>query len=84
MKTNDKNKPIEVFSGTTWQAGMVKSLLEDSEIEAFMQDVIMGTLNPWYTAPGGAGSVRVFVADHNYEKAKTIVVEYEKNMKENN
>jgi hypothetical protein len=82
MKENDETKPVEVFSGTPWQAGMVKTLLENSEIEAFMQDVIMGTLNPWWTAPGGAGAIRVFVSNKDFDKAKAIVDEYEKNLKE--
>jgi hypothetical protein len=75
-------EPVEVYSGTAWQAGIVKSLLENAEIEAFMIDKIMGTLNPWWTAPGGAGSVRVFVSNEDYSKAREIVEEFEKNLKE--
>jgi hypothetical protein len=81
MKTNEEIEPVEIFSGTTWQAGMVKSLLEDAEIEAFLKDEIMGTLNPWWTAPGGAGAVSVFVSNQDYDKARLIVEEYEKNSK---
>jgi len=61
LKENDETKPVEVYSGIPWQAGMIISLLENAEIDAFMQDVIMGTLNPWWTSPGGAGLIRVFV-----------------------
>ena len=71
---------VEVFSGTTWQAGMVKSLLEDSEIDAFLKDEILGTLNPWWAAPGGAGAVKVFVSNIDYQKAKSIIEDYEKNL----
>lgn len=84
MKTNKEIEPIEIFNGTTWQAGMVKSLLENADIEAFLNDEIMGTLNPWWTAPGGAGSVKVFISNLDYNKAKIIVEEYEKNIKKNN
>jgi hypothetical protein len=76
-------EPVEVFAGTTWQAGMVKSLLENAEIEAFLTDEIIGTLSPWWTAPGGAGSVRVFVSNEDYDKAKGIVEEFEKHLNEN-
>jgi len=41
-----------IFVGTAWEAGIVKSLLENAEIEALLKDEIMGTLNPWWTAPG--------------------------------
>ena len=80
MKKNEENSPVEIFSGTSWQAEMVKSLLENAEIEAYIFDEIMGTLGPWWTAPGGAGSVKVFVSKSDYERAKTIVDEYEKNL----
>jgi hypothetical protein len=83
MKTSKEAEPIEVFSGTAWQAGMVKSLLENAEVEAFIKDGIMGTFNPWWTAPGGAGSVKVFVSEMDYDLAKGIVEEYENNLKEN-
>jgi len=84
MKKNNESKPVEVFSGTPWQAGMVKTLLENSGISAYMQDVIMGTLNPWWTAAGGAGAIRVFVSDADFDHAKEIVTAYEKNQKEDN
>lgn len=82
MKPNNENEPVEVFAGTSWQAEMVKSLLENAEIEAFLNDGIVGTLAPWWAAPGGAGSVRVFVSAENFDEAKLIVNEYEKNLKE--
>jgi hypothetical protein len=73
---------VEIFAGTAWQAGVVKSLLEDAEIESFLKDAIMGTLNPWWTAPGGAGSIKIFVSDLDFEEARTIVDNYEKNLKD--
>jgi hypothetical protein len=82
MKPNNENEPVEVFAGTSWQAEMVKSLLENAEIEAFLNDGIVGTLAPWWAAPGGAGSVRVFVSGESYDEAKLIVNEYETNLKE--
>jgi hypothetical protein len=84
MKTNNEILPVEVFSGTIWEAEMVKSLLENAEIETFLRDENIGTLAPWYSAPGGAGSVKVIVSNLDYDKAKVIVEEYEKNIKTNN
>jgi hypothetical protein len=81
MKADNDNKPIEVFSGTQWQAEMVRSLLENAAIDSFIEDGIMGTLGPWWTAPGGAGAVRVFVLESNYEMAKAIANEYDANLK---
>ena len=81
MNTDNEIEPVEVFAGTAWQAGVVKSLLEDAGIESFLKDAIMGTLNPWWTAPGAAGSVKIFVSEPDHDEAKIIVDEYEKNLK---
>lgn len=80
MNLTHQSEPIEVFAGTAWHAGLLKSLLENAEIEAFLVDEILGTLNPWWTAPGGAGSVKVVVDPIDYDKAKLIVDEFESNL----
>lgn len=36
---NKASDPVEVYAGTHWQAGMIKSLLLDTEIAAFIQDM---------------------------------------------
>ena len=81
MKKNDDIEPVEVFAGSIWAAEMVKSLLENAEIEAFLIDENTGTLAPWYTSPGGAGSVKVVVSSLDYEEARSIVKEYEDNIR---
>jgi hypothetical protein len=81
MYADKRTEPVEIFAGTTWQAALVKSLLDDAEIEAFLENEIIGTLFPWVTAPGGAGSMKVFVSKLDYEKAKSVVEEYEKKKK---
>lgn len=82
MNPKEEIEPVEVFAGTGWQAGMVKSLLEDEEIEAFLKDEVSGALSPWYVASGGAGSVKVFVSSADYDRAMAVVKEYEKNIQE--
>lgn len=82
MKTDNTIEPVKVFAGKAMQANMVKSLLENAEIEAYMNDEFVGTLNPWYVAPGGAGAVKVYVSSLDYSKAKIVVDEYEKNLKD--
>ena len=75
--TSDNSTPVEVFAGKQWEAAMVKSLLENAEIEAFLLDEFTGTLAPWYTAGGGAGAVKVLVANGDAEKARLVVKEFE-------
>ncbi len=76
----DKEDPVEVFAGNNWQTALVKSLLENDGIEAFLKDEIIGTLQPWWSDAGGAGPIRVFVAIKNEDQARLIVKEYLQNV----
>lgn len=77
MKEKNQIELIEIFSGSAIQAEIVKSILNDNGIEAFLKDEYMGTLAPWYTAPGGAGSVKVVISSLDYTQAKMIVEKYQ-------
>lgn len=55
---NIKDKIIEVFSGTLWESEMVKSLLQDSEIESFLQNT---NLNTYIYEPIQAAGVKVMI-----------------------
>ncbi len=82
MENKIHDDPIEVYAGNGWQAGMVKSLLDNAEIEAFMKDEIMGVLSPWWTDAGGAGYVKVFVSKNDFDRAMIVVNDFEKNINE--
>ncbi len=77
MKSKNGIDPVEVFAGTAVQASLVKSLLENAEIRAFLRDEFTGVLYPWHTSPGGVGAVKVFVSSVDHEKAKLVVEDYE-------
>ena len=79
MKKDKGITPVEVFAGTAVQATLVKSLLENAEIDAYLKDEFTGTLYPWHTTPGGVGAVKVFVSSLDHEKARIVVDEYESN-----
>lgn len=81
MKTDKEINPLEVFAGTAVQANLVKSLLENAEIEAYLKDEFTGVLYPWHTSPGGVGAVKVLVSSIDQEKARIVVAEYESNVK---
>lgn len=78
MNKDQEIYPVEVFDGNDWEASMVKSLLDNAEIESFIKDERMGVLAPWNVAGGGAGSVKIFVSNVDYEKAREVVEQYEK------
>ena len=69
-------KQIEVFAGNIIEAGMVCSLLESSDIHAFLKDEIMGTMNPWFVSAGGVGAVKVLVSSLDFETARFVVDTY--------
>ena len=73
------NTPVEVFAGDAWEAALVKSLLENAEIETFLKDEIRGTMTPWHISPGGMDAVKVVVSSQDYEKAKQVVQAFETN-----
>jgi hypothetical protein len=78
MNQDNEIYAVEVFNGNDWEASMVKSLLDNAEIEAFIKDEKMGVLAPWNIVGGGAGSVRIIVSNVDFERAKEVVEEFEK------
>lgn len=81
MKTKRDNEIIEVFAGTSIDAEIVRSLLEDSDIKTFLKDDNMGTIAPWQVSAGGAGAVKIVINSNDYDKAKLIIEKYEKSKK---
>lgn len=77
MKSKKDNDIIEVFAGTSIDAEIVRSLLEDSGIKTFLKDDNMGTIAPWQVSGGGAGAVKIIINSNDYDKAKLIVDKYE-------
>lgn len=70
--------PVEIFDGDQWEVSLVKSLLDNAEIESFLKDERMGILAPWNVDGGGAGPVKIFVSSVDYKKAKEVIDQYEK------
>jgi len=68
---------IEVFAGNIVEVGLVQSLLDKEGIQSWLKDEVMGTLNPWYTSPGGAGAIKVLVLNLTLKKQNQLL----KNMK---
>lgn len=77
MKKENEIIPVEVFDGTQWQAMLVKSLLDNAEIESFIKDSRMGVLAPWNVDAGGAGPVKIFVSNLDADKAREVIAQYE-------
>jgi hypothetical protein len=83
MNANNESTLIEVFAGNSWDAGLVKNLLESAGILAFLKDEFHGTLAPWQTAAGGMYSIKVVVSSDEFEQAHEIVEKFYQNLEEN-
>ncbi len=82
MTKEDKSlSPYEVFEGTAWEAGLLKSILEDNDIETILEHI---TALPWNILPATGASAKVFVALKDLEQAKAIVDEFYTNMEKEN
>ncbi len=81
MQNKMDNEPVIVFSGTALEVSMVKSILDDNEIASYLRDEYIGTIAPWYSGGGGAGSVKIVVAAADSEKALKVIEEYNRNIK---
>ena len=68
MKEKDYSKSIEVFSGSPWEAEIIKGLLESNDIRCVVKDGIMGTLAP-YIAP----AVSILFTEEEYEASTELI-----------
>lgn len=66
--SEDYSKSVEVFSGSPWEAEIIKGLLESNNIRSVIKDGMMGALAP-YIAP----SVSVLVMEDEYEAATELI-----------
>ena len=69
--------PYEVFEGSQWEAGLLKSILEDNDIETYITEAFA---LPWNNIPVKGAAAKVFVALKDLEQAKAIVEEFYSNM----
>lgn len=69
-------KSIEVFAGELRQATTVLEILNDNQIEAYLQNENMGTIAPWYVAAGGSNPVKVIVSTSDYDASMKLINEF--------
>ena len=79
MTQTHDDVPITVYSGMLWEAELVKAMLLDEEIFAFLSDKIFGGVLPPIYSATDTGQVKVMVSSRDAERAQTIVAKFEKN-----
>lgn len=58
-----------IFTGEHYQVMNAKNILLDNNIEVFVENELMGTLDPWLLTAGGYKSVNLKVHETDVEKA---------------
>jgi hypothetical protein len=66
-------KPVEIFAGSFIEAGLIKTLLENAEIIAYLTN---DTLKPMNSLSFGSNVVRIIISSDDYEKASEIIKGY--------
>ena len=71
MSDASEEKLLKVFSGTLWQAELVKGLLDTNAVPCAIMDETIGAVTSSY-APHG-GEVYIIVNEENEKRAKEII-----------
>jgi hypothetical protein len=66
---------VTVFAASSVEAGLARSLLERNGIDAHLADEYIGTVAPHLAAGGGAGAVKVMVAERDAERARELLAQ---------
>jgi len=70
MEAKENTILTEIYSGTPWEAELIKGLLESNGIESVLKDGIMGTLAPYLST-----EVAILVNEKDYELSMQIIRE---------
>ena len=71
MNGTDKDKLVQVYAGTLWEAELIKGLLDSNAVPCAIEDYSIGTVTSPYL-PGG-GDVVVVVNEADKEQAMKII-----------
>jgi hypothetical protein len=81
LKVKQTN-PIEVFAGEFWNASMIKDMLVDNGIPAFIFNEYEGTMAPFRVQAGGSNPIKVVVNSDDYDTAVQYIQEFNANSQE--
>lgn len=73
MKAEDKSKLVKVYSGTPWEAELIRGLLASHHIQSMLKDGIVANV----IFPKTAVDIAVMVNESDYEAAMQILRERE-------
>ncbi len=72
----NEDKIAEVFSGELWKATMIKTMLDDNCIPAFLNNEYLGSVAPYIVDAGGMPDVKVIVESRQEEEALKLINQF--------
>jgi len=76
MNNQQEIKPAQVYSGDLVQATLLKGLLEDNGIPAFLENELMSTIAPWRLGSDAHNPVKLVVSSLDYDAAIKLIEEF--------
>ena len=76
---NKVDRTVEIFSGTIWEAELVKSLLTDFEIASFIKHNL---ITSYALEPIQSENVKVMILEKDLPPAKKIVDDFYSNQQQ--
>ena len=67
---------IDVFRGNVNEAMIIRNLLESENIQVFLTNELMASIEPIAVTSGGFNAVTLKVNEEDFEKAKRILDDY--------
>jgi hypothetical protein len=71
----NKNEFVEIYAGELWQSSMIRNLLEDNGIPSFVENELMGTIDPSLITSGGIAPVKINIKNSDLARAKELIDE---------
>ncbi|MBP0904330.1 putative signal transducing protein [Mariniflexile gromovii] len=69
---------IDIFSGSVEETMIIRNLLESKNIQVFLTNQLMASIEPIAVSSGGFNAVTLKINEVDFEKAKKILEDYNK------
>ncbi|MFG6687900.1 putative signal transducing protein [Mariniflexile sp. HNIBRBA6329] len=67
---------IDIFSGSVEETMIIRNLLESKNIQVFLTNQLMASIEPIAVSSGGFNAVTLKINEEDFEKAKKVLEDY--------
>ena len=76
MSTQNTSMQVEVFSGEFWQASLIRQLLSDHDIFAYLGNELLSSIDPVIVSTTVVSHVSLKVSQADSQRALELIEEY--------